>query len=61
LIAAAMLTGIAATAHADCVIADPSPTPLNVRTGPYGKIIGTLGNGQSVAIIDHTVDNGGRI
>ena len=60
LIAAAMLTMVAATAHADCIVADPSPTPLNVRTSPYGQVIGTLDNGQSVAIIDHTVDNRGR-
>jgi hypothetical protein len=47
---------IAATAHAECVVADPTPTPLNVRTAPNGRIIGTLDNGQSVDIIDHTTD-----
>jgi hypothetical protein len=50
---------IAATANAECVVADPSPTPLNVRTAPspYGRVIATLDNGQSVEIIDHATDN----
>jgi hypothetical protein len=47
---------LATTARAECIVADPSPTPLNVRTAPYGSIIGTLDNGQSVYIIDHTLD-----
>jgi hypothetical protein len=47
---------IAATAHAQCVVADPSPTPLNVRTAPYGRILGALDNGQSVYILDHGED-----
>jgi hypothetical protein len=60
LILAVTLALLATTARADCIVADPSPTPLNVRTAPYGRIIGSLDNGQSVAIIDHTLDNSGR-
>jgi Bacterial SH3 domain len=61
-ITAATLTAslLAATAHAECIVADPSPTPLNVRTSPYGRIIGTLDNGQSVYIIDHATDGRSR-
>jgi len=44
------------SARAQCIVADPTPTPLNVRTAPYGRIIGTLHNGQSVDIIDHATD-----
>jgi hypothetical protein len=60
LIAAATLTLIATIARADCIVADPSPTPLNVRTAPNGRIIATLDNGQSVAIIDNAIDEKGR-
>jgi hypothetical protein len=57
-LAAAAMAFIAATtfAHADCIVADPTPTPLNVRTAPNGRIIGTLANGQAVAIIDNAND-----
>ena len=53
---------IATTAytHAACIVADPTPTPLNVRTAPYGRITATLDNGQSVYIIDHTTDRQSR-
>jgi hypothetical protein len=38
------LFGAAHPAHAECIVADLSPTPLNVRTAPYGRIVGTLDN-----------------
>ena len=60
LIVAATLTLFAATAQAECIVADPSPTPLNVRTAPNGRIISTLDNGQSVSIIDHAADENSR-
>jgi hypothetical protein len=47
-------------AHAECVVADPTPTPLNVRTAPNGRVIATLDNGQSVYIIDRTLDRQSR-
>jgi hypothetical protein len=46
-------------ANAECIVADPSPTPLNVRTAPYGRIIGTLVDGQIVSIIDRSTDRSG--
>ena len=48
-------------ARAECIVADPSPTPLNVRTVPYGRIVDTLTNGQWVEILDTTLDNRGRV
>jgi hypothetical protein len=50
----------ASAAHAGCIVADPSPTPLNVRTAPYGRIVGTLDDGQGVSILDSSTDNQGR-
>lgn len=47
-------------AQAGCIVADPSPTPLNVRTAPYGRIVNTLNNGQEVSILDSSIDNRGR-
>ncbi|WP_354265970.1 SH3 domain-containing protein [Bradyrhizobium sp. I1.7.5] len=47
-------------ATANCVIADPTSTPLNVRTGPNGKIIGTVPNGDRANVIDQAVDRSGE-
>jgi len=59
--ATALGCAFATTAQAGtCIVADPTPTPLNVRTAPNGSIIGTLDNGQSVYIIDHTLDRQSR-
>ena len=57
-LATAAIAFIAATvfAHADCIVADPTPTPLNVRTAPNGRIVATLANGQAVTIIDYAND-----
>jgi hypothetical protein len=54
------LFGAAQSANAECIVADPSPTPLNVRTAPYGRIVGALDNGQVVSILDSSIDNRGR-
>ncbi len=43
--------GAAAFAQERCLVADPSGTPLNVRTVPNGKIVNTLRNGFTVNII----------
>jgi hypothetical protein len=59
-IAIAMTLANASVARADCIVADPSPTPLNVRTAPYGRIVNTLNNGQVVSILDSSIDNEGR-
>ena len=49
-----------AHAKSRCVVADPSGTPLNVRTTPDGKIVSTLPNGQFVTIIDNSSDRSGK-
>lgn len=40
----------------NCVIADPTNTPLNIRTAPNGKLLGTISNGDRVTVIDETMD-----
>lgn len=49
-----------AAARAECIVADPTPTPLNARTSPNGPIVATLDNGQQVTIIDRSHDKQGR-
>jgi hypothetical protein len=51
-----MISGTLAQAKTRCVIADPTETPLNVRTVPNGKIVTTLGNGYFVSVIDTALD-----
>ena len=48
-----------ALAQERCLVADPTGTPLNVRTVPDGKIVNTLRNGFTVNIIQ-TATSGGR-
>ena len=52
--------GLASAADGDrCKVTDPTGTPLNVRDGPNGKVIGTLANGALVAIVEYKdADNG---
>jgi S1-C subfamily serine protease len=52
----AVCIGVRAGASAEdrCVVADPSGTPLNVRTAPDGRTIGTLNNGIQVMIFDRS-------
>ena len=39
-------SGLAFAGDGDrCKVTDPTGTPLNVRDGPNGKVIGTLANG----------------
>ena len=40
----------------ECIVADPTPTPLNVRVAPNGRVTRTLDNGQEVHVIDRTID-----
>lgn len=39
-----------------CVVADPTGTPLNIRKSPNGRIVGKLSNGSVVLIEHYTVD-----
>jgi len=60
--AMALLASVSLASAADgerCKVTDPTGTPLNVRASPNGKIIGTLANGASVAIVESkTAANG---
>jgi Bacterial SH3 domain len=47
-------------ANAECIVADPTPTPLNIRTAPNGRIVQTIHNGIQVNVLDHTSDSRGR-
>ncbi|WP_275787316.1 SH3 domain-containing protein [Pararhizobium gei] len=38
-------------AAADCVVADPTGTPLNVRIEPNGQILSRLDNGRAVVVL----------
>lgn len=42
-----------------CTVQDPTNTDLNVRSGPNGKILTTLRDGQQVEVIEH-VEVGGK-
>ncbi len=39
-------------AYGRCSVADPTGTPLNVRSAPNGAILTTLANGTEVEIVD---------
>ena len=43
-----------------CRIADPTGTPLNVRTAPQGRVIGTLPNGFLASILEQSTDRFGK-
>lgn len=43
-----------------CMVADPTGTPLNVRSYPNGPIIGTLRNGEVVIVRGIRRDDRGR-
>jgi S1-C subfamily serine protease len=47
-----------ASAQEQCLVADPTGTPLNVRVTPDGQIVETLNNGTVVIILDHSSSNG---
>jgi hypothetical protein len=44
------------SAQIQCFVADPTGTPLNVRTAPNGEVISTLQNGVFVSVVDRNVD-----
>jgi hypothetical protein len=52
---------LAAAATGDrCKVTDPTGTPLNGRSGPNGKITGTLANGALVSITEYADDANGK-
>lgn len=61
LVVAAMSVAMLASASAktlgnECVVADPTGTPLNVHSQPNGSILGALYNGTGVFATDMTKD-----
>ena len=59
----AFALGLIGQAHATpitCLVADPTGTPLNVRTGPSGSILGALDNDTVVLLSDMTVVANGK-
>ncbi|MEK1933587.1 MAG: SH3 domain-containing protein [Pararhizobium sp.] len=59
-VVAALAFGIVPAFGAECVVADPTGTPLNVRAQPNGHIVSTLDNGLSVDVIAETRASGKR-
>jgi len=58
-ISAAFFGGLNDTwAQERCRVADPTGTPLNVRTSPDGKIVLTLKNEVLVTVLDHSSNYG---
>jgi uncharacterized protein YraI len=49
-----------AMAQPRCRVTDPTGTPLNLRSGPNGKIVGTLPNGVLVSTGEDSVDARGN-
>jgi hypothetical protein len=47
-------------AQSRCRVMDPTGTPLNVRTSPYGQIVGVVPNDLLVTVLDRATDRGGR-
>jgi uncharacterized protein YgiM (DUF1202 family) len=43
-----------------CTVVDPTGTPLNVRSGPNGKILSNLRKGSKVEVVDHKDHKGQR-
>jgi hypothetical protein len=59
LIATALLAVIVTPVSAGkrvCQVADPTGTPLNVRSQPNGAIVGALHNDTQVMVVDATRD-----
>ena len=42
-----------------CRVADPTGTPLNIRTVPYGTIVAAFNNGDLVSVLDGMRDGRG--
>lgn len=43
-------------AQTHCRVMDPTTTPLNIRTSPNGRIVGTLDNGVLVSVLDRSIE-----
>jgi hypothetical protein len=49
---------IRGSSNSECVVADPTGTPLNVRSRPNGTILGALHNDTRVIVTDSAVASG---
>ncbi|MGL4240672.1 MAG: peptide-binding protein [Beijerinckiaceae bacterium] len=52
LAAAALAATMSCAAAQQCMVSDPTGTPLNMRESPNGRILGTLRNGTFVTMRD---------
>lgn len=43
-----------------CAVTDPTGTPLNIRERPNGGIVGRVGNGAIVRVVQRGYDERGR-
>ncbi|PSB44034.1 peptide-binding protein [Chamaesiphon polymorphus CCALA 037] len=43
-----------------CKVADPTGTPLNIRSYPGGNVVGKIRNGKRVQIFEITIDDRGK-
>ena len=57
---AATLAASPALAASECLVDDPTGTPLNVRSAPSGPILTTLPNGARVEVLEETKHGGKR-
>ena len=57
---AAALAASPALASGECLVDDPTGTPLNVRAAPNGPILTTLRNGTRVTVLEETKRGGKR-
>lgn len=60
IVVAVFASGLTPAFGTECVVADPTGTPLNVRAQPNGQILSTLDNGLSVDVIAETRVGGKR-
>ncbi len=49
-----------AQASGRCKVTDPTGSPLNVREGPQGRVLGTIRNGTVVRIDATATDHNGK-
>lgn len=61
LLAAGLAGPVAAQGGGLCVVADPTGTPLNVRAAPGADILGQIGNGRDVEVLEERPDGRGRM
>jgi uncharacterized protein YraI len=57
--AMALAASLGAASAQQCMVSDPTGTPLNMREGPNGRILGTLRNGAFVTLRD-VIESRGR-